>query len=110
MMNLRVAKFGRLRGLLGWYGALAVTGFVTFIGVAAIIEMVYHMQLNEALGSTLKFMGVELDTKSVTSWVGAVAVAIVGLIPFELVRKRFARRWGEVQGEIEAAIRAREMA
>jgi branched-chain amino acid transport system permease protein len=110
MMNLRVAKFGRLRGLLGWYAALAVTGFVTFIGVAAIIEMVYHMQLNEALGSTLKFMGVELDTKSVTSWVGAVAVAIVGLIPFELVRKRFARRWGEVQGEIEAAIRAREMA
>lgn len=110
MMNLRVAKFGRLGGLLGWYAALAVAGFVTFIGVAAIIEMVYHMQLNEALGSTLKFMGVDLDTKSVASWVGAVAVAIVGLIPFELVRRRFARRWGEVQGEIEAAIRARETA
>ena len=110
MMNLRVAKFGRLRGLLGWYAALAVAGFVTFIGVAAIIEMVYHMQLNEALGSTLKFMGVELDTKSVASWASALVVAVVGLIPFELVRRRFARRWGEVQGEIEAAIRAREMA
>jgi branched-chain amino acid transport system permease protein len=110
MMNLRVAKFGRLRGLLGWYAALAVTGFVTFIGVAAIIEMVYHIQLNEALGSTLKFMGAELDTKTPASWVGAFVVAIVGLIPFELVRRRFARRWGEVQGEIEAAIRARETA
>ena len=110
MMNLRVAKFGRLRGLLGWYAALAAAGFVTFIGVAAIIEMVYHMQLNEALGSTLKFMGVELDTKSVASWASALVIAVVGLIPFELVRRRFARRWGEVQGEIEAAIRAREMA
>jgi branched-chain amino acid transport system permease protein len=87
-----------------------VTGFVTFIGVAAIIEMVYHIQLNEALGSTLKFMGAELDTKTPASWVGAFVVAIVGLIPFELVRRRFARRWGEVQGEIEAAIRARETA
>lgn len=110
MMNLRVAKFGRLRGLLGWYAALGVAGFVTFIGVAAIIEMVYHMQLNEALGSTLKFMGVELDTKSAASWASALVIAVIGLIPFELVRRRFARRWGEVQGEIEAAIRAREMA
>jgi branched-chain amino acid transport system permease protein len=110
MMNLRVAKFGKLGRLLGWYAALAVAGFVTFIGVAAIIEMVYHIQLNEALGSTLKFMGVELDTKSVTSWVGALVTAVVGLIPFELTRRRFAHRWGEVQGEIEAAIRARETA
>ncbi len=110
MMNLRVAKFGKLGRLSSGYAALAVTGFVTFIGVAAIIEMVYHMQLNESLGSSLKFMGVELDTKSVMSWVGAVVIAVVGLVPFELTRRRFAQRWGEVQGEIEAAIRAREMA
>jgi len=110
MMNLRVAKFGKLGRLLGWYAVLALTGFVTFVGVAAIIEMVYHVQLNEALGSTLKFMGVELDTKSVASWAGALVTAVVGLVPFELTRRRFAVRWGEVQGEIEAAIRAKEMA
>ena len=110
MMNLRVAKFGKLVRLLGWYAVLALTGFVTFVGVAAIIEMVYHVQLNEALGSTLKFMGVELDTKSVASWAGALVTAVVGLVPFELTRRRFAVRWGEVQGEIAAAIRAKEMA
>ena len=110
MMNLRVAKFGKLGRLLGWYAALAVTGFITFVGVAAIIEMVYHIQLNEALGSTLKFMGIELDTTSLASWLGAVVTAVVGLVPFELTRRRFAVRWGEVQGEIEAAIRAKEMA
>jgi len=110
MMNLRVAKFGKLGRLLGWYAVLALTGFVTFVGVAAIIEMVYHVQLNEALGSTLKFMGVELDTKSVASWAGALVTAVVGLVPFELTRRRFAVRWGEVQGEIAAAIRAKEMA
>jgi len=110
MMNLRVAKFGKLGGLLRWHAALGVTGFVAFVGIAAIIEMVYHVQLNEALGSTLKFMGILLDTKSAASWVGAVLTFVVGLIPFELVRRRFAVRWGEVQGEIEAAIRAREMA
>ena len=110
MMNLRVAKFGKLGRLLRWYAVLAATGLVMFVGVAAIIEMVYHIQLNDTLGSTLNFMGVRLDTKSAASWVGAIVIGAVGLVALELTRRRFARHWGEVQGEIEAAIRARETA
>jgi len=110
MMNLRVAKFGKLRGLIGWYVALAATGVLMFFGIAAMIEMVYHLQLNEALGPVLRFMGVELNAKSLGSWLGALAVGVVGVVLFEMTRRRFARRWGDVQGEIEAAIRAREAA
>ena len=110
MMNLRVAKFGKLGRLWGWYAVLAVTGLVAFCGVAAMIEMVYHLQLNESLGPVLHFMGVELNAKSVASWVGALALGGIGFALFEVIRRRFAGRWGEVQGEIEAAIRAREAA
>ena len=110
MMNLRVAKFGKLRGLLGWYVLLALAGIVTFCGVASLIEMVYHLQLNEAMGPVLHFLGVDLNAKSAATWVGALAVAGVGFALFELTRRRFAVRWGDVQGEIEAAIRAREAA
>jgi len=110
MMNLRVAKFGKLGRLLRWHAVLAATGLVMFVGVAAIIEMVYHIQLNDTLGSTLNFMGVRLDTKSTASWVGAIVIGAIGLVALELTRRRFARHWGEVQGEIEAAIRAKEMA
>ena len=110
MMNLRVAKFGKLRRLLAGYAGLAATGIVMFAGVAAMIEMVYHLQLNEALGPQMQFMGVQLDAKSAASWAGAFVIALVGLIGFELTRRRFAHHWGEVQGEIEAAIRAGEQA
>ena len=110
MMNLRVAKFGKLRGLLGWYALLALAGIVTFCGVASLIEMVYHLQLNEAMGPVLHFLGVDLNAKSAATWVGALAVAGVGFALFELTRRRFAVRWSDVQGEIEAAIRAREAA
>ena len=108
MMNLRVAKFGKLKRLLGWYLVLAVTGALTFFGVASMIEMVYHIQLNEALGPVMRFLGMDLDVKSASSWAGAAAVALVGGVLFEITRRRFAGRWGEVQGEIEAAIRAGE--
>ena len=110
MMNLRVYLFGKLGRLLKWYGLLALTGLATFCGVAAMIEMVYHLQLNEAMGPVMRFMGVELDAKSVASWLGAVVVGGVGFVLFEVIRRRFAGHWGDVQGEIEAAIRAREAA
>ena len=108
LMNLRVARFGKLKGLLGGYLALALSGVVMFFGVAAMIEMIYHLQLDDALGPMLHFMGVELNAKSAASWVGAIVVAAVGCGLFEFTRRRFARRWGDVQGEIEATIRAGE--
>jgi branched-chain amino acid transport system permease protein len=108
MMNLRVWKFGKLGRLTGWYLLLAVTGAVMFFGVASIIEMVYHVQLDDALGPDMTFLGIGLNTQSIASWAGAAAVALVGTGLFEFTRRRFAVQWGDVQGEIEAAIRARE--
>ncbi|MEO8057218.1 MAG: branched-chain amino acid ABC transporter permease [Burkholderiales bacterium] len=110
MMNLRVYMFGKLKGLLGWYALLALTGIGTFCGVAAMIEMVYHLQLNEARGPVMHFMGVELNAKSLSSWLGASALGVIGFVLFEITRRRFAGHWGDVQGQIEAAIRAREAA
>ena len=110
MMNLRVFKFGKLGRLSVGYVALAISGVVMFVGAAAMIEMMYHLQLNTSLGSTLKFMGVELNVLAAASWLGALAITAVGFAAFEVARRRFARQWGEVQGEIEAEIRAREAA
>jgi branched-chain amino acid transport system permease protein len=108
MMNLRVAAFGRLRELWVSYLALAVTALVALTGAAAIIEMIYHLQLNSAQGSTLKFMGTVLDTKSINSWFGAVFVLGTGIGLFEVARREFARQWGEIQEFIEKEIKRRE--
>jgi branched-chain amino acid transport system permease protein len=110
MMNLRVARFGLLKPLTGAYAALAASALVMFFGVAAMIEMVYHLQLDEAMGPTMRFMGVTLDAKGAGSWAGALALALVGLAALEASRRRFARRWGDAQAQIEAALRARESA
>jgi branched-chain amino acid transport system permease protein len=108
MMNLRVASFGRLRELWVSYLALAVTALIALLGAAAIIEMVYHLQLNAALGSTLSFMGIALDAKSLNSWFGSAFVCITGLGLFEVTRRQFARQWGAIQEFIEKEIKRRE--
>ena len=108
MMNLRVAAFGRLRELWVSYLALLGTGLIALSGAAAMIEMVYHLQLNAALGNELHFLGATLDAKAVDSWFGAAFVMLTGLGLFEATRRHFKRQWGEIQEFIEKEIKRRE--
>jgi branched-chain amino acid transport system permease protein len=107
MMNLRVAMYGFLRRLWVSYLALAVTAIVTLLGAAAMVEMVYHLQLNSALGSELRFLAMNLDAKGVDSWFGSVFVMLTGLGLFELCRRQFALEWGQIQEDIEREIKRR---
>ncbi len=108
MMNLRVAKFGKLRQIWTSYLGLAVTAVVMLAGAGAMIEMVYHLQLNSALGDNVKFMGMTLNARGLDSWVGSVFVMLTGLGLFELARRQYAIEWGTIQEEIEKEIKRRE--
>ncbi len=110
MMNVRVAAFGRLKDLWVSYLALAVTALVVLLGAAAMIEMVYHLKLNAALGPELDFLGIGLNAHGLNSWFGSAFVMLTGLGLFELTRRHFVRQWGEIQESIEKEIKRRETA
>jgi branched-chain amino acid transport system permease protein len=108
MMNLRVAAFGRLKELWVSYLALAVTALIVLLGAAAMIEMVYHLKLNAALGPELKFLGMTLNAHGLNSWFGSAFVMLTGLGLFEVTRRHFARQWGEIQEFIEKEMKRKE--
>ena len=108
MMNLRVASFGMLRRIWASYLGLLGTALVMLVGAGAMIEMVYHLQLNSALGNELKFMGATLNAKGLNSWFGSVFVLVTGLGLFELARRQFVHDWGDIQTDIEKEIKRRE--
>lgn len=108
MVNLRVASFGRLKELTVSYLALGMTALVVLLGAAGMIEMVYHLKLNAALGPELKYLGFTLDARSAASWSGCAAVTAAGLCLFELARRHFARRWSDIQAFIERETQRRE--
>ena len=109
MMNLRVASFGKLRQLWSGYLALAVTAFATLMGAAAMVEMIYHQQLNAAVGPELKFMGMVLNATQSATWLVTGIVFLVGLALFELTRRKFLTQWSRIQDEIETEIKRRGM-
>lgn len=110
MMNLRVAKFGLFKPFWKLYAGLFATGAVLVAGVASVVEMIYHMQLNAALGPTVRFFGFTLDTSSATSWTVSVGLMVVGGVLLEIVRRRFVREWGAAQEVIEREIKRGETA
>lgn len=108
MMNLRVASYGKLKPMLSKYLVLFISGLVMLLGIAAMVEMVYHLQLNQALGSELTFLGIKMDAKTVSSWSGALMVFLAGLSVFEYTRRKFAVQWGQAQEYIENEIKRKE--
>lgn len=108
MMNVRVAAYGMLRRLWTSYLALAGTALTVLAAVAVIVEMVYHIKLNEALGPQMSFAGVMINTRGVDAWVGAALLLVTGVSLFELARREFVRQWGHIQEDIEAEIQRRE--
>jgi branched-chain amino acid transport system permease protein len=108
MMNLRLAAFGFLRKIWVSYVGLAVTALALLLGAAVMIEMVYHLQLNAAMGSTLKFIGITFDAHSLDHWFGSVFVMLTGLGLFELCRRQYVQEWGVIQEDIEKEIKRRE--
>lgn len=108
MMNLRVAKFGKLGRLGGSYLALGATALLALAGGGAMVEMLYHQQLNAALGPELRFWGVTLNTTSANCWLGAFLVLLTGSALFERVRRQFSRDWRLIQEEIEQETQRRD--
>ena len=110
MMNLRVAAFGFLRKLWVSYLGLGFCALIILLGAGAMIEMIYHLQLNVALGPELKFLGMPLNAKGINSWFGAGFVLLTGLGLFELARRQFLSEWSTIQEDIEKEIKRREAA
>ncbi|MEY4562464.1 MAG: hypothetical protein RLZZ618_1741 [Pseudomonadota bacterium] len=110
MMNVRVAAFKRFGRLWLPYLALLVTVPVMFLSLAALIEMIYHKQINSEMSATFKFLWMTPDVTLWQHWVGAGVVFVVGYAAFEVARRYFKREWSHAQDEIQAIIRMKEAA
>lgn len=108
MMNLRLAAFGRLKQIWVAYVGLGVTSLLGLAGAAAMIEMVYHLQLNAANGPEVVFAGIILNVDSFNCWFGSAFVMLTGFGLFELARRQYVHDWDDTQVYIEKEIKRRE--
>ena len=107
MANVRVAKAGALGRLWPTYAGMAVACALMFAGAGALVEMIYHLQLNASVGPELPFAGLVLNTLDRSTWLMAGALLALGLLGFEWLRQRFQPVWTQIQVELAAAPKER---
>ena len=103
-----MAQFGRFGRVAPSLAVMLVSGIVMLAGAGAMIEMIYHLQLNSAMGDEVPFAGVTLHARSAMSWGVSAVLLAVGAFVLDRARRRYAEQWGEVQSEIENAVRKAE--
>jgi branched-chain amino acid transport system permease protein len=110
LANWRVVRGGHLGRLVPHYLALLAGALPAVLSAAALVELVYHRQMDAVLGLNVVFMGLPLSTNSPLSWLASASLCLAGLGVFAMARRRFARVWEAIQTEILPDDRDREFA
>ncbi len=103
VLGSRPATLGRIARSWRRHLALGLSALVGSLGVAAIVEMLYHLQLRSALGDRLDFLGLVLDSSSPGSWIAASGM-LLGWGWFVVLRRRLARQRSAPQGQPHEAM------
>ncbi|MDB5909562.1 MAG: branched-chain amino acid transporter permease [Massilia sp.] len=106
MLLLRVARFGKFGRIWKPLLALSVATLAGVFGMVIAIELLYHLTLESANGSTRRLFGMMVDTRSVAPWLVAAALVLAACAGYRKIQPRYWAAWSDVNAEIVAKLKA----
>ncbi len=103
MMQLPVIARKRFRELVPHYLATGATGLLVLAALVLTVEMTYKVSVDSANGTAMSLFGVGFDAANALPWAIAGGLWLVGGGLFNVMRRRLARTWGDIQAEIAGA-------
>ncbi len=101
MMNLRLVSRGLMPRVFPAMLRLAVPAAIALLGFVMLIEMTYRLSLDAAHGTALNVFGISVDASSVSAWLLALTLLLIGGGFFLKLRGAFLDVWGDAQAALE---------
>ena len=102
MMQLRVARAGRLGAMALPYGLAALAALVAILGVIGLVESVYRLS-DVTSDPEMRWLGFTLHAREPLVYVASALLLAAGLLAMRFAARSVAARWDAVQAELKAA-------
>jgi len=66
------------------------------------LEMLYHLTLEAASGSTMSLFKQEVDTQAAAPWILAIGMMLAGIVGYRKFQPGYYAVWSDVNAEIVA--------
>ena len=105
MMQFPLIRAGRMGEMLPSYLLSAAAALVLAAAMVLGVEMIYHLSLEAATGTTKTLFGVPLDVASAPPWIVFAVLAGIGGALLLTAMRRVSSAWGRIMADIVAAQR-----
>jgi branched-chain amino acid transport system permease protein len=105
MALLRVARFGKIGRIWRPLGAVCAVTLLGILGVVIAIELLYHLTLESANGSTRRLFGVMVDTRSSAPWLAAALLVLSSWFGYRKLQPAYFAAWSDANAEIAAKLK-----
>ncbi len=100
MMQFPIVKAGRFREIFPSYCLAVAAGLTLLAALVFAVEMIYHLSLEAAAGTTKAFFGYDVEVASATPWLGVALLSGIGAVLFVAARRGISTHWDRIMGDI----------
>ncbi len=100
MMQFPIIKAKRFGEILPSYCLAAVAGLTLLAAVVFAVEMIYHLSLEAASGTSKAFFGMQVDIASAGPWLAVAAMGAAGATLLVFAQRAVTRHWDAIMGDI----------
>lgn len=105
MLNVRLVKFSKFGRVWPALWKLLLSTLIALAGLIMSIEMLYQLSLESMQNPVITLLGFQVNSAAPASWGISLSCILVGAIGFILFKAPFQKISGEVNTEIEEAMR-----
>lgn len=101
-LHVPIVRIGRLGDLVVPYVRILLPGAVCLAGFVLLVELASFNTIGASQGKSFTFAGQALDAKSLTTWIAAFVILIVGGLWLRVEGRAFARVWNTLIEQAKA--------
>ena len=100
MMQVPLIKAGRFKEIAPSYALALAAGALLLAALIFAVEMIYHLSLEAASGTSKVIFGMQVDVASAPPWIGVVLLTAAGAVLFFHARRGVMLHWDRIMGDI----------